>query len=79
MATGEAEVVEEKEKEATVRKTVGPGSRKAIATMVRFMNTHVYIDTQMCVEKVVTRIRAHRLERIDSVQNPTHVKVCLKW
>ena len=25
VATGEAEVVEEKEKEATVRKTVGPG------------------------------------------------------
>ena len=53
--TGEAEVVEEKGREVTVRETVGPGSRKAIATTVRFINTHVYLDAQMCVVIVVTR------------------------
>ena len=56
---GEVEVVEEKEKEVKVTKTVGPGSRKAIATTVRVMNTHVSLDTQMCVVDVVTRERAH--------------------
>ena len=58
-ATGEAGVVEEKEKEAKVRKAAGPGSRKAIATTVRFINTHVSLDAQMCVVDVVTRERAH--------------------
>ena len=57
--TGEAEVVEEKEKEAKVREAVGPGSRKAITTTVRVMNTHVPLDAQMCVVDVVTRERAH--------------------
>ena len=56
---GEVEVVEEKEKEVTVRKTAGPGSRKAIATTVRFINTHVSLDAQMCVVDVVTQERAH--------------------
>ena len=56
---GEVEVVEEKEKGVKVRETVGPGSRKAIATTVRFINTHVCLDAQMCVVDVVTRERAH--------------------
>ena len=71
-ATGEAGAVEEKENEARVTKAVGPGSRKAIATTVRRTNTHVSLDTQMCVVGVVTRVRAHWLERINSDQNPTH-------
>ena len=58
-ATGEAEVVEEKEKGVKVREAAGPGSRKAIATTVRVMNTHVSLDAQMCVVDVVTRERAH--------------------
>ena len=56
---GKVEVVEAKEKEVKVTKTVGPGSRKAIATTVRFINTHVSLDAQMCVVDVVTRERAH--------------------
>ena len=58
-ATGEAGVVEEKGKEVTVREAAGPGSRKAIATAVRFINTHVSLDAQMCVVDAVTRERAH--------------------
>ena len=50
-------MVEAKARE--VRRTVGPGSRKATAITVKYTYTHVYLVAQMCVVKVVTRVGAH--------------------